>query len=112
MEITPQQKKTLLVILIVAIVVVALLLVARLFSSYLLTRGPVPNLSETMVGGKILGSKITAGQHTLEFRAKTSDGKIVTDSAVFTAEEDPYGNNDDNGDPYASPTPTQDPYSS
>lgn len=110
MEITPQQKKILLITVIIVVAVVVLLFLARLFSIYLSTRVSIPDLSESVVGGRLLGSKITSGEHKLEFRAKTSDGKIITDSVTFTAGTDPYG--DDGSDPYASPTPTQDPYSS
>lgn len=109
MEITPQQKKILTIAAISVVTVVALLFLARFFSSYLSTR-VVPSLSESIVGGRLLGSKITPGEHKLELRAKTIDGKIVTASVNFTAETDPYGGG--KSDPYASPTPTQDPYSS
>lgn len=113
MEITPQQKKILTIAAISVVAVVALLFLARFFSSYLSTR-VVPSLSESIVGGRLLGSKITPGEHKLELRAKTINGRIITDSVVFTAETDPYSNN--GSDPYASPTPTptptQDPYSS
>lgn len=103
MEITLQQKKALVVIVIIIVVLVALLFLARFFSAYLSTR-VVPEISESIVGGKLLGSKVTAGQHTLQFKAKTSDGQIITDSVTFTTETDPYGDpgGDDGNDPYSS----------
>lgn len=101
MEITPLQKKILLITVIVVAVVVSLLFLARFFGAYLGIR-VVPEISESVVGGRLLGSKVTVGQHTLQFKAKTSDGQIITDSIIFTAEtNDPYGG-DGGSDPYSS----------
>ncbi len=44
---------------------------------------PTPQLSESIVGGKLDTTKLAVGNHTLEFRAKTTDGKLVGDTVTF-----------------------------
>lgn len=91
MELTDKQKNIITISIIGLVGVALVIFIIQGFRSYLVTRSPVPALSETIVGGRIKGALITAGQHTLQFRAKVNNGQMVSDQVTFTATSDPYG---------------------
>src|SRR3989344_2123125 len=67
------------------VAVMLLLLAVQGFRTFIGTRAPAkPELSQSIVGGRLLGSLLTAAEHTLEFRAKTRDGATVTGTSLFT----------------------------
>lgn len=109
MELTDQQKKIAVIGIAGALVVAAALIAARGFSSYVRTSVPVaPTVSDDIVGGNLKGTVVTSGQHVLEYRARTSDGKTLTHQVTINATGDPY-------DPYAPepsspPSDEDDPY--
>src|SRR5688572_13834948 len=104
MELTTSQKKIITRSLIIAVLAVAALFLAQGFRMYIGSRAPAPELSESVLGGAIpsFNEPENIGQHTLVFRGKTNDGKLITDQVTFIVEDDPYF------DPYAGPDP--DPY--
>jgi hypothetical protein len=79
-----QQHKRLLLLGGIAIAILVLLVLLQTFRGFLGARLlPVPQLSETIIGGRLLPAALPAGSHTLEFRAKTTDGKTLGDTVSF-----------------------------
>ena len=104
MELTEDQKKKALLILGGVAVIVLVLLLVQGFRSFLGVRIPVvPGLSESIIGGRLKSQVIQEGSNTLEFTARTKDGKIVSDTVTFEVlPPDPYGANETDfpPDPY------------
>lgn len=115
----PARSRTPLLIigLLAALAVIAVVLVQG-YRAFLSTRAPAPpELSDSIVGGRLSTEALPVGEHTLEFQAKTSDGAVISDSVVVTVTEpsaDPYDPYEPDGevepnDPY-EPIGGTDPY--
>jgi len=68
-----------------SVVLVILLVVLQGYRFFLGARvAPVPQLSESIVGGRLTTNNLPVGNNTLYFRARTTDGKLLEDVVNFT----------------------------
>lgn len=83
MEPTNNQKKKW-VIIGGLIVIAVIIILAQSYRSFLGARIPaVPELSESIVGGRLKAETFQEGSNTIEFSAKTDDGRTVSDAVTF-----------------------------
>ncbi|MAF80600.1 hypothetical protein CL628_01155 [bacterium] len=109
---TDQKKKAWLLLGGVAVLVVILLLI-RGYQSFLGAKAPsVPQLSESIIGGRLKGKALQEGTNVLEFTATTGDGTVISDTVTFKVlPPGPYdpGTTPAPPDPYDPGTPTTTP---
>ncbi len=78
-----QQHKSLVVAVGIAIVGIVVFILLQNYGSFLGARVSTVALSQSVVGGRLNAGVLATGNHTLQYRAKTADGKIINDTVAF-----------------------------
>lgn len=113
MELSDNQKKKAWLILGGVTAMLVVLLLAQGFRAFIGVRvASIPDLSERVIGGQLASDVLQEGANTLEFTARTNDGRIISDTVTFEVlPPDPYSPYDPY-DPYEPELPPDplDPY--